>query len=63
MPKDDFAGLLPENFEEFRSLEFWEGFFKARGSKVNLLFGLGLHLDAYVVLESTSVLPTMLQPV
>jgi len=34
MPKDEFAGLLPENFEEFCSEKFWQGFFKARGGKV-----------------------------
>ena len=27
----DFAGLVPSSADEFRSLEFWDGFFKARG--------------------------------
>ena len=26
-----FAGLVPSSADEFRSLEFWDGFFKARG--------------------------------
>ena len=34
MSKSDFSGLLPDNFEDFRSVEFWDGFFKARGNKV-----------------------------
>lgn len=34
MSKSDFSGLLPDSFEEFRSVEFWDGFFKARGNKV-----------------------------
>lgn len=33
MSSKGFDGLLPENFEEFRSVEFWEGFFKARNQK------------------------------
>ena len=28
---DDFAGLVPSSADEFRSLEFWDGFFRARG--------------------------------
>lgn len=36
MPEIEFAGLLPDNFEEFRSVEFWDGFFKARGNKVRI---------------------------
>ena len=27
----DFAGLVPSSADEFRSREFWDGFFKARG--------------------------------
>lgn len=27
----DFAGLVPSSADEFRSLEFWDGFFRARG--------------------------------
>lgn len=33
MSKKSFDGLLPDSFEEFRSVEFWEGFFKARDQK------------------------------
>ena len=36
MSKNDFTGLLPGNFEDFRSVEFWDGFFKARFNKVCL---------------------------
>ncbi len=36
MPENEFRGLLPENFEDFRSLEYWDGFFKARGNKVGV---------------------------
>ena len=36
MPESEFAGLLPENFDDFRSVEFWDGFFKARGNKVRM---------------------------
>lgn len=33
MGKDDFEGLLPENFEDFRSVEYWDGFFRSRNQK------------------------------
>ena len=42
MPKNEFAGLLPESFEEFRSEKFWQGFFEARGGKVRVTPQLGI---------------------
>ena len=33
MSKNNFSGLLPSNFEEFRSVDYWDGFFKARNQK------------------------------
>ncbi|CAK0783523.1 hypothetical protein CVIRNUC_006722 [Coccomyxa viridis] len=39
MSKSDFSGLLPDSFEEFRSVEFWDGFFKARGNKAFEWYG------------------------
>ena len=32
-------GLLPENFEEFRSVEYWDAFFRARRSKAFEWYG------------------------
>ena len=29
----DTAGLVPDSFEDFRSQQFWEDFFKSRGDK------------------------------
>jgi predicted NUDIX family phosphoesterase len=37
--KEDFNGLLPDNFEEFRSVKFWDGFFKARQQKAFEWYG------------------------
>ena len=32
-------GLLPENFDEFRSVEYWDAFFRARKSKAFEWYG------------------------
>ena len=31
--------LVPETFDEFRSLDFWDGFFKSRGHKAFEWYG------------------------
>lgn len=33
------SGLVPKSFEEFRSVEFWDGFFKERGEKAFEWYG------------------------
>ena len=33
MGKDKYPGLLPNNYEDFRSVEYWDGFFRARNQK------------------------------
>jgi hypothetical protein len=33
MSKKSLSGLLPSNFEDFRSVEYWDGFFNARNQK------------------------------
>ncbi len=39
MSKEDFGDLLPDSFEEFRSVDFWDGFFKARDQKAFEWYG------------------------
>lgn len=34
-----FEGLLPEDFEEFRSVKFWDGFFQKRKQKAFEWYG------------------------
>ena len=34
-----FEGLVPEDFEEFRSVKFWDGFFQKRNRKAFEWYG------------------------
>jgi len=58
MSKDNFADLLPANFDDFRSVEFWDGFFKARNQKAFEWYGEWKQLRSLMLplIQSKSIL-------
>lgn len=48
MPKKLAQGLLPETYAEFRSVEFWDGFFKTRGERAFEWYGDWRQLQAFI---------------
>lgn len=41
-------GLVPDNFEDFRSLQFWDGFFDTRGDKPFEWYGDWRQLQSFL---------------
>ena len=49
MALDDFGALLPSTFEDFRNVEFWDGFFKACKQKPFEWYGEWNELREFVL--------------
>lgn len=48
------SGLVPEKFEDFRSLEFWDGFFDERGDKPFEWYGAWRQLKPFLEKDCTA---------
>lgn len=42
------SGLVPESYSEFRSVAFWDGFFKTRGDKAFEWYGDWKQLQHFI---------------
>ena len=48
------SALIPDTFEEFRSVKFWDGFFESRGKKAFEWYGDWRQLKSFFARDCTT---------